>query len=688
MNLAPRRPLVILGALLLCLVLAPAVAAADPPTLTGTITDRAGSQVQADDPTITRALTSLSEGHGVSLKVLLDHSMNGADPNTYPKTVATANNLGDHEALLVITFDDREFGLWVGEGVANVSAADLSSILNGAVKEHLRNQDTAGAIVAAADGLGLVLNANAGGNNGGNGGNSGATPVPAQPSAPADFSGLANFLGLLLILTIAFIVIGLCSAFGLAWWKARAAVRAIRVRRAALSAGSAQAFLAADEAQKSAEQEVDFAQAEFGDEIATPYRTHLVATAGELQKIATLQAAVSDPGFGHDPAADASDDDRPRGLFGRFFAARTDRAVAAAITAYTSIQTRASAVSTSLAALVAEIAQLRELQHSLPSRLPGLKTALAAASAKISAATPIDAALAKRSPSAYRTVAVNLAGAIQLHDLATADLASAAAALAADASGPASGQGALAAQRAADRLAKIGTLLAALTTMRDEVEKAANALPGHLAAAEAEIGKATRADTADDVRGEETEIAKARAILGAAAATATSDPYQADQLALKAAATADAVIGEVRDAISARQRREAAAREAYASAGQSLTQAKSYIASHHGVVSASARSDLESAEQRFGSLGSSPSTAQLLLALALLNSVQGDAEQAYSSAQSDVAEHEAAEERSSYHSYDSYHGGSGISSGSSFGGGTSFGGSFGGGGGVSAGGHW
>jgi len=702
-------------AIALFLTLASSAVAANSPKLAGQVTDlTTGGKVNVSDPTITSSLNSLASAHGVTMEVLLADSMNGVDPGAYAKQVATDNNLGDHQALLVITFSDRQYGMWVGSGITNVGATDINNVLNGAVKQHLLSGDTAGAIAAGADGLGVIIASNPVGG-GGNaatpaaGGNT--TPVaPSAPQKPIDFSGFLLVCGILLGGIVVLLLVGTGALFFAGWLKSRKGASALAAKMDALSSAAAKSFVDTDEALKSADQEIDFAGAEFGDKIAAPYRQSLTGLQTSMRDISTLQAAVNDADFGlagaqgsasapvsaYSKAKTTLDEGEAEygwNIFGHFFAARANPVISAKCDAYQTILDKTAAINKTLSAQMAQIANLRDLEKTLPKRVPGLTASLDNTKKAIAAAVQRALALSGRSKSAYKTVATNIDGARKLADLAGADLAIAQQAVSSVApTGAIEGAGTLAAASAEGRIAKIAVLIGALDAMAKEVDTAAAALSGHLTSAKAEIDKAAIADHNNDVSGEEKTVAQAQALLTQARMLSHSDPYAADQVALAALKLADSVLDQVRDAVAARVRQEEAAKEAYAAAQRSLTQAQSYINSHRSVVNSSARSSLERANGQFAAYNGELSTAQMIAAAATMAAIAHDAESAYSHARSDVADHEASEAASSYSSHDTYSGGGfgGSSSGGSWGGGggISSGGGFGGGGGTSSGGGW
>jgi uncharacterized membrane protein YgcG len=679
--------LISLLALFGALLLLPATALAASPALSGQITDPGGRISSADVARVSAAIEALRSSSGINLRVYLGDSMNGADPAAYAKTMATDNGLGTHDALLTVTFSDREYAIWVGDGLTGVISTDkIQSILTGSVAQSLRNGDTAGAVIAAANGLGTVSSIpNAPTANSGTG-----TTTPPAPSKPFDWGGLLMLMLVIVGVVIFCVLAVILLLFAVAFSRAHAAAGSLGSQVADLRKQASAALVAADAAVQSGSQDADFAEAEFGSAIAAPAKTLVANMATKSKQAFALAATAEDPNTA-DPAPD--DADLTGSVFDRFFAARVDRRAVAQKRIYAQVLEDAKAINDALAAQAASLAALRAAESDLPGKVPALREALAAARSAIAAAKPRASALAARSASAYESVKTNIDGADQLAASAEQDIATAITGAAPGASGPDRGAGTIAADRASGRLDKIKVLLAALDTMSGSVDTAAADLPARLRTAASEIERASHADTGNDVAGEEKAVTGAQNYLDTAKRLSASDPYAADQAAISALAAADAVLGQIRDAQAARARREAAAQEAYRSAQRSLDEAESYVNSHHSTVRSATRHQLEDARARFSHFDDHTNIATLVASMAVLTAVQHDASGAYSAARQDVSDHEdtysSYSSGSSYSSHDTSFGG-GLSSGGGFGGGggISFGGSFGGGGGISSGGHW
>jgi uncharacterized membrane protein YgcG len=105
----------VLGAWLLAL--AGPVLATDPPKLDRRITDIA-ERLDGVADKVTDAIEDLEARRGIRLWVVTLRSIEGDDPALFAESIASANELGSSDAVLFISFDDRQFGLWAGEDLA------------------------------------------------------------------------------------------------------------------------------------------------------------------------------------------------------------------------------------------------------------------------------------------------------------------------------------------------------------------------------------------------------------------------------------------------------------------------------------------------------------------------------------------------------------------------------------------
>ncbi len=306
-------PVALLALLLVPAFHAPPVAlAADIPRLSGTITDRTG-ELDRNDPRIQGALDRLQRDHGIQLFVLFVDSTDDLSVTDYATEVAARNSLGVNDALLVVALQDRTDALWLSDGLDNITNSEVDRVIASEVEPRLGDGDYAGAVAAAADGLGAAA-----------GPGTGFTMPPVATPAPTQAqgggsggtgSGGSGSGGVSTVLVIVIVVIALVVAYVLF-------VRFMRRRRGGLSAEERdrhtgdlakeanRQLIDTDDAIKDANQELGFAEAQFGEETAKPYREALDAAAAELKAAFTIRQQLDDstPGGPADPRAHAPRD--------------------------------------------------------------------------------------------------------------------------------------------------------------------------------------------------------------------------------------------------------------------------------------------------------------------------------------------------------------------------------------------
>ncbi|GAA4479005.1 TPM domain-containing protein [Rhodococcus olei] len=154
------RPLSALGAAvgtlltLLALVALPAVAAAEAPLRLPTqITDAVGVLDDNQRADVQAALDSLFDDHHVQLWVVYVDSFDGMDADAWASRTVQLSGLGETSALLAVATGDRAYAFNVPAALPGVTAEEVADVERDAVVPALRQDDWAGAAVAAAGGL-------------------------------------------------------------------------------------------------------------------------------------------------------------------------------------------------------------------------------------------------------------------------------------------------------------------------------------------------------------------------------------------------------------------------------------------------------------------------------------------------------------------------------------------------------
>lgn len=257
------------GALLL---LTPAVATGEPPLdVAGTITDEAGVLDDDQRAEVDAALDAHFEVTRSQIFVVYVETFDGLSGAEWAAQTAQTSGLGVADILLVVATQQRAYGFDVPD---DISDADLERVEREFVLPALRNDDWDGAAIAAADGFTTVQE---------------GVDIPWTPIA---LGGLA--------------VLG-AGAYGVYRTRQRydhthrvldehgnpvdpAAILTDEELEQAASA----ALLAADDALRTAEQEVGFAEAQFGDASTTALRRALAANRDRAREAFALHQRLDD----------------------------------------------------------------------------------------------------------------------------------------------------------------------------------------------------------------------------------------------------------------------------------------------------------------------------------------------------------------------------------------------------------
>ncbi|SKC39074.1 TLP18.3, Psb32 and MOLO-1 founding protein of phosphatase [Krasilnikoviella flava] len=130
-------------------VLAPTASAVPPLTeLDSEITDQSGV-LDGDEAQVQASLDELAEQTPYQLFVVYVDSFDGTDGRDWANRTATDAGLGVNDLLLAVATEDRAYGLSVDTN-NGLSDAQLDQVEE-TVEDHLRDDDWAGAAIAAAD---------------------------------------------------------------------------------------------------------------------------------------------------------------------------------------------------------------------------------------------------------------------------------------------------------------------------------------------------------------------------------------------------------------------------------------------------------------------------------------------------------------------------------------------------------
>jgi uncharacterized membrane protein YgcG len=462
-------------AILLALVAATAALGQDVPHLSGRLTDEAGvfdasSRADAQD-----AINRLSSDANIDLYALFVKTTSGVTVTDYADEVAASNSLGGNDAVLVVALDDRTDAIWIGpllEGQVSVNEQD--SILADRVEPQLRAGDYAAAVNGAAQGLADAVSGTSPG---------GQQPPPVQPGEqpqPAP-SGDATWIWILLGLVALGIGLWLVWRWFSGWRGAHLEAEERDRRTGQLARQANQLLIETDERLRHDQQELGFAEAEFGSDEAKPFREALAQARAELQAAFKVRQQLDD---------DVPEDPPTREAMLNEIVERCKKAQQ-----LVDVQTD-------------HFRQLRDLERRAPEVLADLRSSVAALQQRAAQSRSVMDTIRGTSPGSLGSVAGNLQEATKR--LALADQLISAGSQSAASDKPATVRAVRGAQ---DATAQAGTLLDAVDKLGAAVAEASQNLERELAAAQPDVVAARRALESSADREQAANVAEAEAKL-------------------------------------------------------------------------------------------------------------------------------------------------------------------------------
>lgn len=584
----------VIAVLVLWSVLAGSALAAPPLKLdSGLVTDDA-DVLGTDLPAVEDALDALESEHGVQLFVVYVETFDGYDAQEWAHETASINGLGLNDVLLAVAVLDREYA-WSVDDDFPLSDAELDDVAAGWIEPALSDEDWGAAAVAAAEGYADALE---------------AQDEPAVvPATDEDADGGGGSLWCCLLPGV--LAAGL-AGLGAFLFKRRgkggkgggaAAPGAPTTKELETTAGKL--LVSVDEALRSSEQELGFAEAEFGSAAIDEYRTALDSAKGEVAEAFRIQQQVFD--------AEPEDEATRRQML--------EKIIALANAADARLDEKADAFS-----------RLRDIAGRADEVLKAVTERLTKVEAGLPGATSALAALKVR----YRESAL---GDVADDDTEAAALVESARAAVTQGNNASAGgdrnAAAIAARTAEDATATAEKLLDAVGAAGESLKAAEAALGDEAtrleaAAAGAEAQDATR--YAALVTAARTAVADARGAL----ASPPLDPLAHLGTVREVAGQLDAALAEARDQAQKLEAARASAQAAFTTARDRIQSAESFIVTRSGAVGTQARSALAEARGRLQKaeqlLAADPAAA-----LAEAQAAQQYAESALRYAQGDAA---------------------------------------------------
>lgn len=509
-----------------------APAPAEPPSnLTSEITDTAGVLSDAETARVQESLTSLRQDTPYQLFVAYVPSFDGMTGAQWADATANASGLGPDDLLLAVAVDDRRYAVSAAAD-SGLSDAQLAEI-DRAAAAQLGKDDWAGAAIATAD----QIRAAAGG-----GGVSGWL--------------VAGVIGLLVI--------------GLIWFFASRGARGARgggdpsrLPLDQLTTRAGAALVALDDAVKTSEQELGFAEAQFGVEATRTFTGVLADAKDKLGRAFALRQQLDD-------ATPESDEQRRAML--------------------TEILQLCQAADDALDDQAEEFATLRDMQSRAPQVLAETRQRAQEVSSRLAGARAALATLATTYPSAA-LVSVS-ANPDQAQALLAGAEQSVTQGLAAVETDRAAAVGL--ARAAEDAVAQAVRLLDAVDHAGADLAEAGAKLDAGLASIGADVADATRLAPGDPAVAAAAQAAR-EAITEATAARQGGDQLAAVHHLTEAEAALDAALGPVREEAD---RLERARTQLATTLGQLTSQVRAtsdFIDTRRGAVGPEARTRLAEA---------------------------------------------------------------------------------------------
>lgn len=534
--------------MLLVVGAAGAVLAEEPLRLDGRITDTTGA-LDGRHAEIEAALAELNRD-GVDLFVLFVNTTLPRTASDYAFEVAELNSLGVNDALLLVAMQDRTDYIWLSDGLEEISDSELNSVIGVELEPRLGDGDFAGAVIAAANGLGEAV-------------------APAPPPQPGASGGLsfAPVLGVLLLLAGVFLV----GRWVIGWRTRRGEAEERDRRTGELAKRANQLLLEADDATNEAQQELGFAEAQFAPQEVKPFRDAANQAKAEAAAAFAIRQRLDDA---------TPEDPQTREQLLNEMVQRAQRALDL------------------LAAQRERAAQILALERAAPELLAAMPARLEALAASATEGEARLARLARFADSTTAPVAGNLVEVEKRLAAARQGLEGGTQAAASDDKQLAG----RAARMGHEALLEAEQLLAAIEHVEDSVTATAERLPAEIQEAERSVEAARGAlgrhqpatpDQSARLGRAEQSLQQARAL----AAGERPDPLAAERLAGEADKISDELLAAANAEAERHARAAATARGALASAESTYTQALDYVTSRRNAMGRRARTRLVEAER-------------------------------------------------------------------------------------------
>lgn len=593
-------PPVLAALALMALLLFPAGAAQAEPPVTipgGTYIVDNANVLGGQKADVQKAIDELKQEHGITLYVVYVNSFDGVDPYEWGTETATQKQFGKYDSLLAVAVQDRKYALVADISV--ISQAKNDNIQKSALTPQLGKSAWAQAAIDTAAALGDAA-----------GGGKGNVPDPTGGFVALGVGGVV-------------VVGGAGTALYLRNKRKKGAAEAtakgygpdgkpldpnagMTIPELRSKAGSL--LIAADDAIKTSEHEIGFAQASYGDEAVKQFQAALSSAKTHLSESFKLQQQLDDE------IPDTIEEQRS--WLGE-------------------IIKRSEDANAALDAEKVAFDELRELERTAPQVLASIRTQAAQARTSVADAEQKLAGMtAQYSDAALAPVHDNVAEAKERLDFVDTAATEADTKLgASDTAGAA-----VAVKAAEESLLQSAVLLDAIATTEKTFHDAAQTLQTALPSALADLQQAKSMVASSQFARYAPTVAAAEATLNDVrmnAASGKPDPVAQLAAVQGAHSQLDELLTGIRDQQQQALRAQAALQQAFAGAQANIATAKDFIAARRGGVGSAARTRLSEAERNFDyavSISESDPTNALIYA----QQAQELAKQAIAYAQNDV----------------------------------------------------
>lgn len=556
--------------------------AEDPFRLDSQIEDRAGA-IGGQEDEVQAALDDLRTSERIDLWVAYVDTFSGLKAEDWALETAELSDLGLNDVLLAVAVEERNYYYVVDEDFP-LSDDEMDDVMARLVEPALRDNDWAGAAVAAADGMAEALSPAVVTTVTTVVSSSTVATEPADgPQGSAGDEGQAEGSGFPWGVVFALVVLAIVGVIiWMRFWSSRkrrgpegmtsgeVEGRTMTLEELRQRVGSE--LIQTDDAVKTSTEEVGFAIAEFGEEAAAPFQKALEEAHRELDEAFRLHRQF-------DENADE----------------QTQRRLLAAI-----LQ-RTGAANEKLDAQVQHFDKLRDLEKQAPQVLAALNDEVAALDVRIPAVREELAALAAMySPKALESVTGNPDEAASRLAFVREQMAAGLEDVAANRLGEAAIT-ALAAQEAAGQarafLDAVGRIGKDLGQAQGRIDAAISETQRDIAEAQAAgasgLSGTTAAQLASLVGAAQAAVVAAS---GAASPEGGRDPLGALRHIEEADAALEAMLQQVRDERAQRARAAVALERTLIAARAQVSAAGDYITTHRGAVGSEPRALLAEAQ--------------------------------------------------------------------------------------------